>query len=232
MNDKTLRPACRTGRVLLVSAGLLATAFSVRAAGGHHAVDDAALIEPGQCQVETWADREQGGARSLLHVGPACRVGPVELALNLDRTQLSGTGAVVTAGPQLKWATPLGKGVSVGLVVFASGQERAPHYLGSSVVLPVTWQASETWLVHVNAGRDFRHYAGDDSRAGAAVEWMPSQVLSFVAERFREGRRNFSRAGARWTLDPALSIDLGRARSLQAGVPAWWTLGFNWTFAR
>jgi len=232
MNDKTLRPACRAGRVLLVSAGLLATAFSVRAAGGHHAVDDAALIEPGQCQVETWADREQGGARTLLHVGPACRVGPVELALNLDRTHLSGTGAVITAGPQLKWATPLGKSVSVGLVVFATGQEGAPNYLGSAVVLPVTWQASETWLVHVNAGRDLRHHAGDDNRAGAAVEWMPSQVLSFVAERFRESRRNFTRAGARWTVDPALSIDLSRARSLHAGVPAWWTLGFNWTFAR
>jgi hypothetical protein len=55
-------------------AGALACAPSAHAAGGHHAVDDASILEPGQCQVESWVDRENGGNRSTLHAGTACRV--------------------------------------------------------------------------------------------------------------------------------------------------------------
>lgn len=63
--------------VLLV---LIASVPRARAAGGHHAVDDAAILEPGQCYIETWLGRETRGARRLLHAGPACRVAGVDSA--------------------------------------------------------------------------------------------------------------------------------------------------------
>ena len=92
-------PVARPG--LSVRGGLRATAavlgFALQeahAAGGHHAVDDAAILEPGECQVETWADRERGGDRTLVHVGPACRIGPLEIGVNLDRTRMVGSSAV------------------------------------------------------------------------------------------------------------------------------------------
>ena len=56
------------------------------AAGGHFAVDDAAILDVGTCGVEAWWERADP-AGSLLHLGPACRVGPVELAINADRIQ-------------------------------------------------------------------------------------------------------------------------------------------------
>jgi hypothetical protein len=45
-------------------------------------------MEVGQCQFETWL--EDGREHHLQHLGPACRVGAVELGLNLDRYNLAG----------------------------------------------------------------------------------------------------------------------------------------------
>jgi len=210
---------------------LLVASLAARAAGGHHAVDDASILEPGQCQVESWADREAGGARSLQHVGPACRVGGVELGLNVDRVLLAGAG-ITSVGPQLKWATALDERFSAGLVLSTAWQDHAPRHVGSTLVVPLTWQAADTLLVHLNAGRDFRRHEADSARAGAALEWAPRADWSFVAERFHESRADYWRAGARWLLAPAVNIDLSRARGLGAAAPAWWTLGLTWTFDR
>ena len=45
----------RARRWLLPALALAAA--GARAAGGHHAVDDAVMIEPGLCEFETWAER-------------------------------------------------------------------------------------------------------------------------------------------------------------------------------
>lgn len=222
----------RLRRASALPAALLACSLPARAAGGHHAVDDAAILDPGQCQVETWADREAGGARTLLHAGPACRVGQVELSLNLDRTRLSGTTTTTAAGPQLKWATALDERFSLGLVLSTTWQDRRPHRAGSTLVVPLTWQAAETLQVHVNAGRDFRRHEADSGRAGAALEWAPWPAWSFVAERFRESGADYWRVGARRMLTPDLNVDLSRARGLDGAAPAWWTAGLTWAFDR
>lgn len=120
------------------SLALMASAGRAHAAGGHHAVDDAALLEPGQCQLETWWDRETGGTRTLLHAGPACRIGTVELGLNLDRLRLDGTGTTTVAGTQIKWARPVHDSWSAGVVIGLAAQDHAPRFIGSTVVVPVT----------------------------------------------------------------------------------------------
>jgi hypothetical protein len=111
-------------------------------------------------------------------------------------------------------------------------QDRAPRHVGSTLVVPFTWQAADTLLVHLNAGRDFHRHEADSARAGAALEWAPRADWSFVAERFHEGRADYWRAGARWVLTPAVNVDLSRARGLGAAAPAWWTLGLTWAFDR
>lgn len=220
-------------RHLGAAAALLGIALQeAHAAGGHHAVDDAVILEPGQCQVETWADRERGGGRTLVHFGPACRIGPVELGLNLDRTRTRGSDAVVVGGPQLKWAAPLSASVSAGVVVAANWQDNRPHFIGSTVVFPLTWQATQSLAVHANLGRDFRHQGPSLSRSGASLEWTATPQWMLVAERFRESQGNFWRMGARYTVSDALSLDLSQARGLAGGAPPWWTLGLNWSFVR
>lgn len=208
-------------------AGLSGTALPARAAGGHYAVDDAATLESGQCQVETWFDREDGGTRRLLHIGPACRIGSVEVGLNLDRVRLGDSSTTTVVGPQIKWATAVTEQLSLGLAVSANWQSGAPRYLGSMLVVPVSMQLSEQWLAHVNVGRDFRPGPTDSSRAGAALEWIPNAAWSVIGECFRDSGTKLWRLGGRWTLTQSVSLDLSRTQGLGTKPPAWWTLGLN-----
>ena len=62
------------GNVFLTSflASLSLVSLSVQAASGHHAVDDAALLDVGKCKLEGWAERETGGvARFTTLAAPA-----------------------------------------------------------------------------------------------------------------------------------------------------------------
>lgn len=230
---RSVHRAVRTRRSPVAAAALLCTTLlDAHSAGGHHAVDDAAILEPGECQVETWADRERGGGRTLVHLGPACRVGSVELGLNLDRTRLAGSDAFVSGGPQIKWAAPLTDSIHYGVVLSTAWQDSRPRFAGSSLLFPVTWQAAEGWALHANLGRDFRRQGPDFNRSGVALEWTPFPQWSVVAERFRESGANFWRVGARYAVSDRLSIDLGQAKGLAGTAPAWWTLGLNWAFQR
>jgi hypothetical protein len=202
----------------------------VQAAGGHHAVDDAALLAPGECQIETWLER-RGDGRRLLHGGPACRYGAFEWGLNLDATRQAGAGSAMAAGPQVKWAYPLNDRLAVGLVLSATAQDSAPRLAGGGLVLPLTWQAAPSLQLHLNLGRDFRRSAPDTARSGAALEWAPGASWSFVGEGFREGGATFQRLGARYALGPALQADLSRTWGRKNAADGW-TAGVNWIFAR
>ena len=83
-------------------------------AAGHFDVDDAGMLDPGQCQVETWVERH-AAAGTLTHVGPGCRAGPVELALNANhlrgdqaperdgRMRTVHGGILPTESPNVAW---------------------------------------------------------------------------------------------------------------------------------
>ncbi len=103
-------------------------------------MEDAAILEPKKCQVETWADREAGAARTLIHVDPACRIGPVDVGLNVDRGRIRDDGSAVGAGPQIKWALSVSDTLSVGAVLTATWQDTSPRFAGSALVVPLTWQ--------------------------------------------------------------------------------------------
>jgi len=210
----------------------VAAASASHAAGGHHAVDDAALLEPGRCQIETWHDHGLGTGRSLLHLGPACRVGAVELGVDVNRVRAAGSGTTTVTGAQVKWARAINADWSAGVVFGVAGHDGAPQFLGSALVVPVTWKASETLLAHANIGRDFRHGQSDSRRTGIALEWTALATASFVAERFDEGGASFWRAGARWAITPALDFDISRASGLGHAGSAWWTVGLTWVFSR
>ncbi len=222
--------SCTAVQALL--AGGMGLAQQALAAGGHHAVDDAALLAPGECVVEAWLERGGRGAGHLLHLGPACRIGAVELGLNLDRSHRSGVGGAGFDGAQMKWAHPVSSALAVGVVLSAGAQRRSPHAGSGAVVVPVTWQPAPAWQVHLNFGRDFRQGAPDTGRSGAALEWGPAATWSFVAERYRDSGSHFGRVGGRYTCSPAVQLDLSRAWGLDRGAPDTWTAGLNWVFAR
>ena len=181
--------------------------------------------------METWADRFSRDSGNVLHAGGACRVQGVELGLNLDRARLSDK-TVVFSGTQIKWARPVSDTLAVGLAVAATWRNKPSGYAGSTVVVPLTWQAGDEWLVHVNVGRDFLRGDADEPRVGIAIEWMPSDSWSFVAERVRELATNYWRAGARLALMPAVTVDLSHARGINEDASSRWAVGVTWTFDR
>ncbi|MCH7344301.1 hypothetical protein LZ017_13030 [Pelomonas sp. CA6] len=215
---------------------LMATAAGVllpwpsQAAGGHHGIDDAALLEPGQCQLETWI--EQGRQRQLQHLGPACHWLGLEWGLNLDRYAPRGNPVVRSAGLQLKWAQALRPGLSWGIVWAANWQSGSPRFAGQSLLLPLSWTPREDLALHLNAGRDFNRGEPDRPRYGLALEWQPSARWQGLVEQWHDGQQTRRRVGLRHLIDASLSVDLSRAQALGATHDAWWSLGLNWVFAR
>jgi|KBSMisStaDraftv2_1062788.scaffolds.fasta_scaffold29936_4 hypothetical protein len=199
------------------------------AAGGHFAVDDAAILDVGTCQIETWWERVDHGG-SLLHLGPACRLGPLELAVNADRIQPRDGAPQTPVGPQVKWAMPIGDRVSVGLSAQVAWQGSAPRYAGATLYAPLTLRLADSLWLNVNVGQDWLRDRPSRGRSGASLEWKATPAWTLIGERFRQFGDDFARLGVRWQQSRSFGVDLGRAAALGAGSVRTWTLGANWTF--
>jgi hypothetical protein len=214
----------------LAALAAMATATAAWGAGGHHAVDDAAILDEGACKVESWIAR--GGGERLLHAGAGCRLGPVELSAGADYARAGGSSAT-GYGLAAKWASELAPGVAVGVLLAPGWQARVrPRYQGSTVLALATWAPRDDLSLHFNLGRDFLHRADDEARYGASVEWAPQADWTLVLERFRAEQTHFVRAGVRWAFREGWSIDLSRAQRLSGPGASDWTLGATWEFPR
>lgn len=213
----------------LAAALLLGVAGSAVAAGGHFAVDSATILEPGECQVETWAAAGHGGGGSW-HVGPSCRVGAWELHLNLDGAREPGAAWSHAFASQAKWVTQLSPRWSAGASLLWNTTDG--RYTSFQPLGLVTWQAQPQLQVHFNAGRDLPPGGGGTTIAGIAAEWAASRRWSLTAERFNDTDGRAVRIGARWQHDPGFSVDLSQARALGDARGHWWTVGVNWVFSR
>lgn len=217
-------------RGLALAATLLAGG-AAWAAGGHHAVDDAAILEPGNCKLESWFSRAHGGER-LLHAGGGCRVGPVELNAAGEYARADGSSET-GSGLQAKWATELAPGFSAGLSLAANWQAHVrPRYQGSTLAALFTWAVGDDLAMHLNLGRDFVQSDRDETRGGVSLEWAARPGWSLVAERYREAGTHFVRAGARWAVTEGWSVDLSRAQRLSGPAASNWTFGAIWQFER
>ena len=223
MNALSKRHAALGALLLLASAASLA-------AGGHFDVDDAAVLDPGQCQVEVWAARVPADARSAVHFGSACRVGPVELGLNIDPVWQPGARGMVW-GPQVKFVVApllptLGAGI-VWSVGFDSRGGRPVH----AVYVPLTWLPAEAWKLHADAGVDAAADGTRTRRLGIAAEWAADATWSVTAERAKVQADWVSRLGVRATVNDSLSLDLSTARTGPQALRIH-VIGLNQSFAR
>ena len=211
----------------------LGWAAAAQAAGGHHAVDDAAILDPGLCKLEAWLTGAQGGERSA-HAGGGCRIGPVELN-GASEYARDGGPSQTNFGLQAKWATELAPGVSAGASAATDWQAHVrPRHQGATLAVLLTWAVRDDLALHANLGRDFVHGGTDQNRSGVAAEWMARPGWSLVAERYAEDRTQFVRAGVRWSVSDAWNIDLSRAQRLRGpgASNSNWTLGATWQFER
>lgn len=216
----------------LAALALLAAPALAGAAGGHHAVDDATILDPGQCELESWYGRARA-REDVLHLGPNCRLGPVEVGVAAERAR--GEGAYETlAGAQLKWATPLGDSAwRTGFSITPQWRHAgSTAYAGTTVMALLTWNASEQWTAHANFGRDLVRGGPGAARRGVSLEWAPHADWSFVAERYQEQRTQLARVGARWSVAPDWTVDFSRAQRLHGPLPSTWTVGLTRAFER
>ena len=215
------------GTRAVLAAVALCACTAAGAAGGHHAVDDAAILPRGECGQESWFTRAGDGER-LVHAGVNCRVGPVELGAAGAHARGGEDGSATEWGLEVKWAHELADGFSVGLAAQPAWlAHRSPRYAGTRLAALATWNLHPQWALHANAGRDFLRGERDLPNGGIAAEWTPVPRWSFVAERYREFETQFLRAGARWAAGRQWTLDLSRAQRLSGPVPSLWTLGIT-----
>jgi len=228
--NKTFPTRSRTIPRSIGLAIALAATNAVWAAGGHHALDDAVILEPDTCQVETWLARSHGGERRL-HAGPGCRVGPVEVGVAAEYARQDGTSETGYAA-QVKWAREWMPGFSAGLSVSGGWQAHVrPRYQATTVLALATWVPREDVALHLNLGRDFLRGALNQKRSGVSVEWTPRESWSVTAERYIEEQTHFARAGVRCTINDAWTADLSRAHRLHGPGESNWTFGITRLFS-
>jgi len=220
--SETRKNAALAGSLALAT---LLAAGSAQAAGGHHDVDDAAILASGECGQETWFSRGDNG-RQRLHAGLNCGAGPVELGIAGEHGRGADSPGRTFWDVELKWAHEVAPGFAVGFDVQPVAQSNAsPHYAGTSAYVIASWWPRADLAVHVNWGRDFVHGEADEARGGLALEWQPLAAWSFVAERYRTEATQFARIGARWAGGRNWNVDFSRAQRLAGPSPSTWTLG-------
>ena len=218
----SVRPHRPAVTLVLALAGSAASAM-----GGHFDVDDAFVLAPERCQVELWT--LQGESLHSAHLGPACRAGPLEVGVILER--LSGGGlADRIAGAQLKAVTNWLPDVNVGLVAAASRDTTKGVNLLTAYV-PLTWSLSNALQVHANLGVDRLGERGRSRRVGIAGEWAFADGITLLAEHFSALDLTLTRCGLRIALGEQASLDLSAARVSNTGNRLW-GLGLNFEFGR
>lgn len=202
------------------------------AAGGHHAVDDAEILEAGECQVESWVEFLRGGDE-LWQVGPACNLGGVEWTLSYERFRVDGGDSFNAVTPEAKIARDLGNGWAVGGAVGATYDGDASRWQTMELRLPVTWFAHDLVAVHATAAHFFER--GDDNAWfwGLASDITLPADFELLVEAFREANEWFGRVGLRYFLPfEGLIVDLSYAASEEGGGDRITTVGLTWEFDR
>lgn len=218
-------------RFPLAAASLNLFAAHALAAGGHFDVDDATVLDPGRCQYEAWIVRAPAAVTTVAHLGPGCRVGPVEVGLNLDRWAGASESRTLL-GPQLKWVVdPLVDKLSTGIAWSASYDVTNRGRPAQTLYVPFTWAAAEKFWVHANIGLD-RDFEGTRwRRQGLSGEWAASDKFTFIGERVKIVGSWTSRLGGRFNVSETLSIDLSAAR-FGPRAERVYVIGLNQEFAR
>jgi len=203
------------------------TASAASAMGGHFDVDDAAVLGPERCQIELWTIARE--SVRLWHVGPACRVGPVELGLAAESVSIDDRHARLV-GAQAKVAGNWLPHLDGGLVV-ALARDTTQHLDLITAYVPVTWSVSSALDLHANVGADHTSDGRQTGRLGVAGEWAIDERFTLLAERFRAFGITATRLGLRLAVGEHASIDLSAARVSGSGNRLW-GLGWTWEFGR
>jgi len=203
------------------------TSPAALAMGGHFDVDDASMLAGGRCQVEAWT--VHGKSLHLAHIGPACRAGPLEIGIVLERLTGDERSDRI-GGVVLKAVTDWRPDVSVGVVAAASRDTTAGKNLLTAYV-PLTWVINDAVQLHGNVGVDRLADRGITKRLGLAGEWALDGRFTLFAERLHALDAVLTRIGVRIAVGEQASIDFSGGRLAGSGNRVW-GLGLAYEFGR
>lgn len=207
-------------------------ALPLWAAGGHHAVDDAATLDAGSCQLETWYERIRGGD-GLLVAGPACHFGGVDWTLNYERVRPKAEDAFNVFTPEAKVAHAFGSGWAIGGALGASYDDAAGRWESLELRLPVTYFAGDIAAVHAAVARVFERGTDNVWFYGVGTDIALPADFELLLEAWREANEWFGRAGLRWFLPVnGINVDLSYAHSEESDGDRWVSAGLTWEFGR
>ncbi len=226
-------------RMRCTVAALLAACAHVTAAHAARpfVTDDARIVDPGGCQIESFVKRQRHFSENEVWFVPGCSpAGPVELTLGATRTDNAAEGTSSSVLAQAKTLVRMlrpddyGLAVTVGAVrlnpVDPSRRERWSPYLtliGSRSLM------NDRTVVHANLGA-LRDPANGLTRKswGLGAEFAATSRVSVIAEAYgQEGDRPSGQFGVRyWVVPNRLQIDgtLG-AQAGQSPARAWTSFG-------
>lgn len=218
------------GWLLLAAVAANGTAH---ASGGPYVVDDADVVAPGSCQVETWHARRGRDAEQTA-VAPGCHFAGAEWSLfGLDaRQDGERRRSVAVQGKWLLRAIEPG-GLGVALVAGGGAESRAGRLSEVFAYLPLSIEPTDSLRVHLNLGglldRDARQWT---ATWGLGFDWALASRLHVLGERFGDGTGDSGwQLGLRPVLiEGRLHLDLVHGRNVDGIRGRWWTLGAVWAF--
>lgn len=231
---------------LTCAATALLSVGHANAAGGAYAVDDVAIDDVGACKVESWISLASNTDIAAVST-PACVVPlflPTELGLQAARTRTDGEWAT-SLTPKFKTTLVKPEVGKFGLAVSggATFDAMAGAFASSYINIPITYQATDTLKLNLNAGWFYdainvMNYA----TYGAGLEWilvkdgpvtLIGEVFGIVGDRADAPRSLIEprfQAGIRITPIETLDLDLIYGRNIAGENANWITVGLNVRF--
>ena len=219
-------------------------------AGRPISTDDAAILAPGECQMESWWQQSAGLRQQVLQ--PSCNFGGrFEWGGSVTGTQGSQSTAAGLGALQLKWVPHEAEvdGWAGGLTASTSqplharrtgdaSSESGPAANASTQTLTalLTLAPSSHWLLHANVG--VSHRAGRSKGIwAAAAEYTISDRCGVHVEAFGEhqGRTTLQLGARYWLVADRVQIDTSLGRQPRsdgtAGGERVATLGLVWVWS-
>ncbi|KAF1019703.1 MAG: hypothetical protein GAK37_03664 [Pseudomonas sp.] len=218
------------GMVLAIS--LLSKAY---AAGGSYVVDDGAINDPGQCNIDAWytANRHDGSTHNET-IAPACTPAGLpwlQWQAAVSRANADGHGETQLS-PQLKAQVWAREDLGLELAAEATAHvafDRRHAYDGTDWNVPFTWQPVEPLRLNVNAGWSHAYNDGDQQHRatwGTGFEYAVADSLTLIGERYgTQGGDQAWQAGPRVHLGKNVDVDLVVGRSLIGDRHQWLATG-------
>ncbi len=211
-------------------------ATSAYAAGGAYAVDDAAIGNVGECQIESWVAAASNG--NVVGVTqPACVVKlgvPVEFTTTLQGVRIDGEWATL-GGLQIKFILlPMDPNNFAIALVLNTLQDVTKGTNVTFVNAPVTLKVRDDFRFNLNSGwlhdsiHDTNHFTW-----GAGFEWDFRKQWTAIAEIYGQtGHLSSPRAqaGLRFAPTKDVDLDLIYGHNIAGENASWITAGLTVRF--